>query len=58
MNDFVKECKGICDEFLEMIGKLRFKEKGSWRLNSYVVVFKMIWNWERIEGIWKRLNRF
>lgn len=57
-NDLAKECKGICDELLEMTGKLRLKEKGSRRLNSYVAAFKMIWNRERIEGIWKRLNRF
>ncbi|KAK4152929.1 hypothetical protein C8A00DRAFT_34326 [Chaetomidium leptoderma] len=57
-NDLARECKALCDQLLETTGKLRVGRKGNRRLNSFVTAFKTVWNRDRIESLYVRLDRF
>ena len=57
-NDLSRECKALCDQLLETTGKLKLEKDGNRRLKSFVAALKTVWNKDRIENLYARLDRF
>jgi hypothetical protein len=57
VNGLAKDCKGLCDQLLETIRKLKV-EGGRWRrFSSFKAALKSVWESEKIEALEARLDR-